>query len=326
MSLSIQNLSVGYRQQTILSGIHLTAAEGELVALIGRNGTGKSTLMRTLARLQPRLDGVVLLSGKPTQHFSKTEWAEQLSIVSTDAVGASYLTVRQLVAFGRFPYTNWLGKLTVQDLLKVDEALQLVGIAHLAHKNLHETSDGERQRAMIARTLAQDTGIILLDEPTAFLDMPNKYELVWLLHRLTRERRKTIVFSTHDLNIAMQGADKLWLIAENNICEGAPEDLALNGQFNSIFAGSNLNFDDTNGEFLIRYHQTTPIALAGEGKTAFWTRKALERNGYVVKSGDTSQNEPLSVSVSSDDPIRWTLTKNGQTTNFDSILKMMDEL
>ncbi|MDR0814354.1 MAG: ABC transporter ATP-binding protein [Bacteroidales bacterium] len=320
-------MSVGYRQQALLSGIRLAAAEGELVALIGRNGTGKSTLMRTLARLQPRIAGEVLLSGKPTQDFSKTEWAEQLSIVSTDAVGVSHLTVRQLVAFGRFPYTNWLGKLTAQDLSKVDEAMQLVGIAHLAHKNLHETSDGERQRAMIARTLAQDTGIILLDEPTAFLDMPNKYELVWLLHRLTREKRKTIIFSTHDLNIAMQGADKLWLIADNRICEGAPEDLALNGQFNGIFEGSNLNFNDTNGEFLIRHRQTTPIFLAGKGKSAFWTQKALERNGYWVKPSDSPQNEPLSVVVSSDGlTIRWTLTKNGQTTSFDSILKMMEKM
>ncbi|MDR2847621.1 MAG: ABC transporter ATP-binding protein [Bacteroidales bacterium] len=326
MSLSINNLSIGYRKQAILSGIHLAAAEGELVALIGRNGTGKSTLMRTIARLQSCLGGEVTLSGKPTQDFSKTEWAEQMSIVSTDAVGASHLTVRQLVAFGRFPYTNWLGKLTAQDLYQVDEAMQLVDIAHLAHKNLHETSDGERQRAMIARTLAQDTGIILLDEPTAFLDMPNKYELVWLLHRLTREKRKTIIFSTHDLNIAMQGADKLWLIADNRICEGAPEDLALNGQFNSIFEGSNLNFDDANGEFLIRRRPTTPIILTGQGKYAFWTRKALERNGYLVTPSNSPKNEPLAVNVSSDSPVQWELTKNGQTTCVHSISELMSKI
>jgi iron complex transport system ATP-binding protein len=219
-----------------------------------------------------------------------------------------------------------LGKLTASDHAKLDEAMQLVGIAHLADKNLHEISDGERQRAMIARTLAQDTGIILLDEPTAFLDMPNKYELIGLLHRLTREKRKTIIFSTHDLNIAMQGADKLWMISGDRICEGMPEDMALNGLLNVIFEGSNLHFDDSNGEFLIRRNTSTVIALAGQGKPAFWTRKALERTGFSVAPCEKIQNESLAVSVSSGSPVNWTVTKNGQVAYFSSIEETVKSL
>ena len=322
--LSLSNLSVGYRSRVVLGNLNLSAAECELVALIGRNGAGKSTLLRTIARLQPAISGEIRLADKLLGQYSRSELAGLLSIVSTDQVSVSHLTVRQLVSFGRFPHTNWIGKLTAEDIALVEEAMQLTGVTPLGDKNLHEISDGERQRAMIARTLAQDTGLILLDEPTAFLDMHNKHEVVHLLHRLTRTKRKTILFSTHDLNIAMQEADKLWLMIDGTLHEGAPEDLVLNHQFARVFEGTKLQFDDCKGEFNIRRKEMQMMTLAGEGKTFFWTKKALERLGYTVRKEENKHH--ADVAVSEGTPALWTLNPNGEQLPFTSIYELSKNL
>ena len=315
--ITLSNLSVGYGRHVVLEHLNLSAAECELVALIGRNGAGKSTLMRTIARLQPALSGEVMIADQPLGKYSRNELAAMLSIVSTEPVGVSHLTVRQLVSFGRFPYTNWIGKLTAEDIDLVEEAMQLTGITSLEHNRLHEISDGERQRAMIARALAQDTGLILLDEPTAFLDMPNKYEAVHLLHHLTRTQRKTILFSTHDLNIAMQEADKLWLMIDGVLHEGAPEDMVLNQQFARVFEGTKLHFDDRKGEFNIRRNDTQTITLAGEGKTFFWTKKAMERLGFAVRKEENDHQ--ADVAVSGEVSVMWTVRLNGKAMCFSKI-------
>ena len=317
MFLSLSNLSVGYRHRVVLGNLNLSAVECELVALIGRNGAGKSTLMRTIARLQPALSGEVLIEGKPLDRYSRNELAGILSIVSTEPVGISHLTVRQLVSFGRFPYTNWIGKLTEKDIALVEEAMQLTDVTSLENKRLYEISDGERQRAMIARTLAQDTGLILLDEPTAFLDMPNKYEAIHLLHHLTRTKHKTILFSTHDLNIAMQVADKLWLMVDGVLHEGAPEDMVLNHQLVRVFEGTKLRFDDRKGEFNIRRKDMQTITLAGEGKSFFWTKKALERLGFAVKKEENDHH--ADVAVSEETSVLWTTSFHDRQTCFSSI-------
>ena len=320
MKLETQNLSVGYRRRVVLDNLNLSAAEGELVALIGRNGLGKSTLLRTIARLQPALSGEVTVANQPLGQYSRSELAALLSIVSTEPVGVSHLTVRQLVAFGRFPHTNWIGKLTEKDAILVEEAMQLVGIESLGNKNLHEISDGERQRAMIARALAQDTALILLDEPTAFLDMPNRYEIIYLLQRLTRTKKKTILFSTHDLNIAMYQADKLWLMVDGRLHEGAPEDMILNRQFARVFEGTKLHFDDSKGEFNIRHKEMSPIKLAGEGKTFFWTKKALERLGFAVRKEENIHHADITV----DDAVSklWICNCQGKQIHFNSIYEL----
>lgn len=317
--LSLSHLSVGYRQTAVLQDFNLSAGKCELVALIGRNGSGKSTLMRTIARLQPAVSGKIQIAGNPLNAYSRSEMAELLSIVSTEPVGVSHLTVGQLVSFGRFPHTNWIGKLTPQDIAIVEESMQLVGMAPFADKRLAAISDGERQRAMIARTLAQDTALILLDEPTAFLDMPNKYEVVRLLHRLTRNKRKTIIFSTHDLNIAMQEADKLWLIVDGRIYEGAPEDLVLNRLLNRIFDGSTLHFDDGKGEFQIKRTDTHPIKLTGCGKSYFWTQKALERMGYRVNECRDSHRRMAEIIVSDGQKPQWIFKYDENILQFDTI-------
>ena len=320
MKLETQNLSVGYRRRVVLDNLNLSATEGELVALIGRNGLGKSTLLRTIARLQPALSGNVTVADQPLEQYSRSELAALLSIVSTEPVSVSHFTVKQLVAFGRFPHTNWIGKMTEKDAMIVEEAMQLVGIASLENKNLHEISDGERQRAMIARALAQDTALILLDEPTAFLDMPNRYEIIHLLHRLTRTKKKTILFSTHDLNIAMHQADKLWLMVDGRLHEGAPEDLILNRQFARVFEGTKLHFDDSKGEFNIRHKEKPPIKLSGEGKTFFWTKKALERLGFAVRKEENIYDADVVINERTTN--LWTCKIHGKQKQLNSIYEL----
>ncbi|MDR1672655.1 MAG: ABC transporter ATP-binding protein [Bacteroidales bacterium] len=326
----LASVSVGYRRQPVLSDVSVCADRGELVALVGRNGMGKSTLMRTIARLQPKLSGDVLLCGKPVEGYSRNRLSGTLSIVSTEIVSVSHLTVKQLVSFGRFPHTNWIGRLTADDMALVEEAIQLTGIASIGNKKLYQTSDGERQRAMIARTLAQDTPVILLDEPTAFLDMAGKYETVRLLGQLTRRKHKTIIFSTHDLNIAMQEADKLWLITDNGMCEGAPEDMALDNRLDRLFENSSLHFDGTSGTFGIRRSHASTIYLRGKEKYLFWTQKALERIGYEVVFHHGHPEDAMSVSVAlqgQGDPFPcWTLQRNGQELRFNSILSLCRHL
>ena len=308
---------MGYRRRVVLGNLNLSADESELIALIGRNGAGKSTLLRTIARLQPVLSGEVMLADRPLGQYSRNELAGLLSIVTTEPVAVSHLTVRQLVSLGRFPHTNWIGKLTTDDVALVEEAMQLTDVTSLGNKNLYEISDGERQRAMIARTIAQDTSLILLDEPTAFLDMPNKYEVIHLLHRLTRKKRKTILFSTHDLNIAMHEADKLWLMIDGVLYAGAPEDMVLNSQFARVIEGTKLQFDDRKGEFNIRRQEMQPITLAGEGKSFFWTKKALERLGFTVRKEENSLQ--ADVAVSEDDSCSWKCNLHGKQVSFSSI-------
>ena len=319
--VGVRLLSVGYRQRVVLANLNLSVAGCELVALIGRNGLGKSTLLRTIAGLQPAISGEIIIAGRPLEQYSRSELAGVLSIVSTDPVGVSHLTVRQLVSFGRFPYTNWIGKLTDEDTGLVEEAMLLVGITSLANKNLHEISDGERQRAMIARALAQDTPLILLDEPTAFLDLPNRYVVVHLLQRLTRTKRKTILFSTHDLNIAMREADKLWLITDDALYEGAPEDLILNRQFARMFEETKLRFDDCKGEFNIRTDDMQPITLAGDDeKIFFWTKKALERLGFSVQKEENASY--ANIVIQDGTSTLWILNFHGKQIQFASIYEL----
>jgi iron complex transport system ATP-binding protein len=288
--LEIKNLEIGYPVSkgsffSLFSGINLTANKGELIAIVGKNGVGKSTLLRSIAGLQHSKNGQVTISNKLIGNYSRSEFAGLVSFVSTEIIHVNNLRVFDLVALGRFPHTNWFGKLEAKDIVAVNNALEMVGMKSFANKNINEISDGERQRVMIARTLAQDTQIIILDEPTAFLDLPNKYEIVHLLNNLAKTEGKTIIFSTHDLNIAIQEVDKIWLMLADGVKEGAPEDLILNETFNHLFEHTRLNFDIVKGDFKMKRKNIQKIGLIGEGIYYTWTKKALERLGYSVEKG-----------------------------------------
>lgn len=248
------------------------------------------------------------------------ELAKSVSFVSTEIIQVSNMTLFELIALGRFPYTNWLGRLNRNDDHLIREAIHMVGLDHLLYKNINEVSDGERQRAMIARTLAQDTEIIILDEPTAFLDMPNKYEIIHLLSELSRHKGKTIVFSTHDLNIALQEADKIWLMLPDGIVTGSPEDLILSHAFKPVFEKTKLHFDEQKGEIRIKRDSGKKIYFEGEGITGIWTRRALERLGFTLtRKSDTDRS--ILVKYTNDMPV-WCLEKKEEILEFDSIYNL----
>lgn len=323
--LNIDNLGIGYalkkgQNNILFKNINLTANSGELIALVGKNGIGKSTLLRNITGLQEPIHGNISIFNRFIKSYKRSEFAKIVSFVSTEIVQVNNLKVFDIVALGRFPHTNWMGKLQTEDIVRSNDAIEMVGMSAYLNKNVDEISDGERQRVMIARTLAQDTKVIVLDEPTAFLDLPNKYEIVHLLNKLSKEENKTIIFSTHDLNIAIQEADKIWLMLDNKIVEGAPEDLILNETFYKLFENSNLHFDKVKGDFRLKRKHKDKIGLFGEGASYNWTKKALERLNFTVEKG----NESISniYVEAEEDSFKWTLRSNNNSKIFNSIYEL----
>ena len=233
-SITLHSLDIGYaaRRRTrraVCSGLSATAPAGTLTCLIGRNGTGKSTLLRTVARLQPPLGGTVTIGTRDAASYTRGELARTLGIVLTARPDASALTVEQLVALGRAPYTGFWGVMSDADRDAVSRAMRYVGIESMARRRVCSLSDGECQKAMIAKALAQQTPVILLDEPTAFLDFPGKIDLLLTLGRLAHDGGKTVLLSTHDIETALKTADRLWLIEPGGITQGTPQQLADSG-------------------------------------------------------------------------------------------------
>lgn len=242
-TVELHDLSLGYGERALFENANIGFGWGEFTALIGRNGTGKSTLLRTIAALSKPQSGHVTVNGTPLDQMPRREIAAQISFVSTDEVRITNLKVTDVVALGRAPYTNWIGSLTVDDKAIVKESLRLVGMSDFALKGMDTLSDGERQRVMIARALAQDTPIILLDEPTAFLDIPNKYEICLLLRELAHQQGKCIIFSTHDLNIALELCDTIAMIEGGRFYYGTTDMLVTEGDLQRLFDGTPLLFD-----------------------------------------------------------------------------------
>lgn len=242
-TVELHGLSLGYPDRLLFEGAEIGFGWGEFTALIGRNGTGKSTLLRTIAALARPLDGYITLTGDRLDTLSRRQVSERISFVSTEEVRVTNLRVADVVALGRAPYTNWIGMLADADREAVARSLRLVGMESFARKRLDTLSDGERQRVMIARALAQDTPVILLDEPTAFLDLPNRYEICLLLRKLAHTQGKSIIFSTHDLNIALELCDTIALIEGGSIRYGTREMLVADGTFERLFDGTSLRFD-----------------------------------------------------------------------------------
>lgn len=286
-NIELTNLSVGYEQPgglplEILKGIDFSACPGEMVALIGSNGIGKSTLLRSLVGFQNYFSGSIKLNGKELSTIDSREVARVMSFVSTENIRVANMTVFDLVAFGRFPYTNWIGRLTAEDKQKVTGAIEKVGMTGFENRQTIQLSDGERQRTMIARALAQDTPVIILDEPTAFLDVSNKYEIFHLLQILAKEKGKTIILSTHDLNIALREVDKLWIVTGTGNYQGAPEDAVLNGWLDQLFKNENIGFDLQEGEFFFKKDFKAKVKVEGKGLSLTWTLRALNRLGYQI--------------------------------------------
>jgi iron complex transport system ATP-binding protein len=278
--LQINNLKVGYRNVTketvLFENLNLSLKADELVCFMGPNGSGKSTLIKTLANLTPALS---IDSHREGQRIMKVN-PKDISVVLTDRINALNMTVRELIAYGRYPYLNWSARLNPKDEKIIDEVIDKTHLASLENKNINELSDGQLQMVMIARALAQDTPVILLDEPTAHLDLNNRVEIMRMLKKLTREMNKAILVSTHELDLALQTADVLWLADGKNIRTGIPEDLVLDGSMDRVFQFK--GFDLKSGKVAHDAHRGIKIKLSGEGSRYLWTKNALERSGYDI--------------------------------------------
>ncbi len=257
-TIRLENLSIGYREKgktskSIAQDIEAVLRRGELTFLLGANGAGKSTLMRTISGFLPPLEGRVIIEGKDMNLFSNRELAKRIGVVLTERPELGRMTVNELVGMGRSPYTNFMGKLSDEDNAIVRRSLELVGMSDFGERMADTLSDGERQKAMIAKALAQETPIILLDEPTAFLDFPSKVEVMLLLRKLAHEEKKTIFLSTHDVELALQMADNLWLMKRGDYLKvGTPRELADNGVLDHFFRGENFRFDAKDMRFYVR--------------------------------------------------------------------------
>lgn len=235
--IELQHLTVGYGEKAILSDINQSLREGQMVCLLGANGVGKSTLLRTLAGFLPPLSGKVMLEGRDLLSFSLSERSRAVSVVLTERVEVPYMKVEDLVGMGRSPYTGFFGTLTKEDKTIIGEAIELVGITDLVGRTIDTLSDGERQKALLAKALAQQTPIILLDEPTAFLDFHAKISTLRLMLRLAHETNKTILLSTHDVGMALRLSDVLWIVQDGQISTGTTASLTENGVLKDFLHG-----------------------------------------------------------------------------------------
>lgn len=253
--LKTENLSVGYRtkkQQTVVvSDINIAIEKGKFIALLGKNGIGKSTLLRTISKVQKPLKGNVFINQKNINAYSHLELATSLSLVLTERLPESQLSVFELVALGRQPYTNWIDTLSEQDIKKVDWAIEQTQIEHLKKKRFYELSDGQLQRVLIARALAQDTEIIILDEPTAHLDIHHTIKIFSLLKKLVETTQKTIIISTHEVNLAIQLSKELILLSDKKMYSGTSKELIKQDAFSSLFPSELINFNPKLEQFVI---------------------------------------------------------------------------
>ncbi len=351
-TLSLEALSVGYRSRSQRTGftlgeINAGVDPGRLVCVLGPNGSGKSTLLRTIAGFLSPVGGEVLFEGRPVSQFSHNERARFVSVVLTEPIDAGMLSARDLVALGRYPYTAWFGRLTSGDHEAVEWALDAVGALELAARTVMSLSDGERQKIMIARALAQEPRLIVLDEPTAFLDLPRKVEVMKLLGGLAHETGCSVLLSTHELEIAQNLADQLWLIQPyrdriasvlptsgarrphvGSLSIGSPEDLALSGDFEHLFASNGITYDQLTGRFLFGGHPNRRALLRGTGMARRWTERALNRVGIeALEAGeDPDRSLPLVTVQQVSSGYLWTLTAEGTTRGFDSIAALLEAL
>lgn len=254
--IETNDLTIGYSSKKevheVSKHINLRLESGQLTCLVGRNGIGKSTLLRTLSKMQPTLGGDILLNKKNIDEFSRNDLAKIVSVVLTEKIPPSNLSVYELIALGRQPYTNWIGKLHASDLEQINEALEQSHLSELAYQRCDKLSDGQLQRAMICRALAQNTGLIILDEPTAHLDIQHKIETFKLLKKIAHKLNKSILISTHEIQLATQMSDKMWLMTDKEIISGTPSKLIASDKINLIFDSNSIFFDKESGQFIMK--------------------------------------------------------------------------
>ncbi|MBO4642801.1 MAG: ABC transporter ATP-binding protein [Bacteroidaceae bacterium] len=249
--IELRNLTTGYGEHIVARGINAIIPEGNLISLLGPNGVGKSTLLRTLCAFQPAISGDIVINGTSIHELTQAQLSRIISVVLTERLDVRAMTVHDLVSLGRSPYTGFWGRLDEEDEKQVRQAIDQVGITELYDREIGTLSDGELQKAMIAKALSQQTPIILLDEPTAFLDFPSKVEMMRMLRRLAHEMNKTIFLSTHDVEMALQLSDQLWLMTVEGVHSGTPEELTSDGSLSDFIHIEGIHFDSERRLFII---------------------------------------------------------------------------
>lgn len=318
-ALSIGYVLKGGRKKVVHEALDLRLMPGQVTCLLGLNGAGKSTLLRTLCGFQPPLKGEIRLLDKPLAGYNQNDFALTVGVVLTEKTNAGGITVYELVSLGRHPYTGFFGRLKERDRMAVELSLEAVGIVSKAAQYVSELSDGERQKAMIAKALAQECPVILLDEPTAFLDVTSRIATMVLLRKLAVEQQKAVLLSTHDLDLAIQMGDCLWLQEKGRpmVC-GTPEDLIMGGAFESFFRKEGIAFDPATGKLNIQASRR-PIGIEGDFLTAYWVGNALVRNGY--RPSPPLKEYPV---VRCEAPGRlWMAWPDGKTEAFHSVAELI---
>ncbi|MDH5597636.1 MAG: ABC transporter ATP-binding protein [Cyclobacteriaceae bacterium] len=306
--ISGKDLSVGYDSGIILSGINFTLSPGKLVCLMGPNGAGKSTLLKSISGILKIKEGILEIQGKSIRSYPPGALAKIISTVLTEKPSASNLSVYELVELGRYPHTNWRAITTETDDKKISDAIRLTGIGSLVRQPLYTLSDGQLQKALIARALAQDCPVMILDEPTHHLDMNNRIEVMQLLSSLAHQSGKAIIMTTHELDTAVQMADELWLInAEKKLVRGIPEDVILSGELDKAFPTK--GYDIKTGK-VVRNPIGKKVCIEGEGYLYLWTKNALERNNFNVIPIEEEAEIKVNIKNSTH-PTHWEVEKEG---------------
>ena len=319
--LEVKNLSIGYpskdQNKVIQSEISVSLESGQIVSLMGQNGVGKTTFIKTISGLLNPIKGEILFDGRPLEQLSAADMSKKLSVVLTEKPYAQNLSVLELIAIGRHPYSSWMSMLSAHDKEVIDWAITETHINYLANKKLFELSDGQLQKVMIARALAQETNIILLDEPAAHLDLYNKIEVMMLLRQIAQSG-KAILISTHDMQVSTQLSDRLWLFNFNEaVKQGTPEDLIMDGTLEKTLYLNGYGYDMVHGTVdMIKTGRT--VSINGSGDRLFWTQQALRRNGYTVQ-----EKSEVAVIISDS---AWEVNVGEQTFHVESIENLLLKL
>ncbi|MCS4434142.1 ABC transporter ATP-binding protein [Aquiflexum gelatinilyticum] len=321
--LQANDLSLGYKKgkksNIVAEQISFSLKKGKLTCLLGPNGVGKSTLIKTIMGQVPALKNQVYLDNKPTDLFSIKDLAKKIAVVLTEKISSGNLTVEEIVSLGRIPHTGWSGYLSENDREKVSQAIRSTHINYIQDRPLSELSDGQLQKVMIARALAQDGEILILDEPTAHLDLINRFEIMHLLRDIAKNENKAVLVVTHDLDIAIDTADEFWLMQCGMplVC-GSPEDLILQGSIDLLLPNETLKFDISVGKVqestIFRYPQ-----IDGPEETVKWVKSALRKNKI--------NQQGKSISIEKDgNQISYILKTNTEIIRFESISSLISQL
>jgi len=319
--LEILKLGIGY-QKTIQKDISADLYAGQFICLIGPNGIGKSTFLKTIANITPAISGNIFLNDRDIKSLSATEISKTIGLVLTDPIEGFNLKAIDVVQMGRYPHTGFWGKLNQDDLKIIEEVVQEVNIKNLVDRHFSELSDGEKQKVMIAKALVQQAPLLLLDEPTAFLDFPTKASLLVMLRNLAKQNQIGIILSTHDIELALKTADQIWLFPEaNKLIKGVPEDLVLEGHINQVFHNDEMQFNQASGHFERIAKGNKSVNLQGDDTPMFWLSRALQRNEIGI-----SEQSDIKVRFSDQFIIDAPNLKTTTYSNIEEVLCALNQL